>query len=83
MPIVDGYEATKTILEMTSQQRQKPVIIAVTGHTQNSYIQKAYEAGVRGVLMKPVNAQAISQLLYEMGFIDLMSLQQANLNQRK
>ena len=40
MPILDGYDATKRIREyIFSKNLRQPVIIAVTGHTEDSYVQ--------------------------------------------
>lgn len=52
MPIVDGYEATKQIRKMVKQDQ--PLILALTGHTENSYVQKAIASGMDRVLMKPL-----------------------------
>ena len=50
MPIMDGYEATKQIREfLHSKGLPQPVIIAVTGHTAESYIQKAFYSGMNGL----------------------------------
>ena len=50
MPVMDGYEASKEIREFIQFKRlPQPVIIAVTGHTGESYIQKAYVNGMNGV----------------------------------
>ena len=39
MPVMDGYEATKEIrMFLQSKRLPQPVIIAVTGHTADSYI---------------------------------------------
>ena len=47
MPVLDGYEATKQIRNlMYSHNLDQPVIIAVTGHTEDSFIQKAYQSGM-------------------------------------
>ena len=50
MPIMDGYSATKEIREfLHSKGLPQPVIIAVTGHTTESYIQKALKSGMNAV----------------------------------
>ena len=55
MPITDGYEATSAIRTyLHSKGLPQPVIIAVTGHTGDSYLQKAMESGMNGMSTKPV-----------------------------
>jgi CheY-like chemotaxis protein len=50
MPILDGYEATKQIRDyIHSQGLPQPVIIAITGHTEDSYVRKAYSSGMNGI----------------------------------
>ena len=50
MPIMDGYDASKEIRAFLHSKRlAQPVIIAVTGHTGESYLQKAFESGMNGV----------------------------------
>ena len=52
MPFMDGYEASKQIRDIISaasqleNQRQKLRIIAITGHVEPSYIQKARDCGI-------------------------------------
>ena len=42
MPILDGNEATKQIRQfLYSKSLDQPIIIAVTGHSENSYIERA------------------------------------------
>ena len=43
MPILDGYEATKQIRScIHSSGLLQPVVVAITGHTEDSFMQKAY-----------------------------------------
>jgi CheY-like chemotaxis protein len=42
MPILDGYEATGLIRTyLHSEGLPQPIIIAVTGHCEDSYVKKA------------------------------------------
>ena len=60
MPIMDGYESSKQIREFLQSKRlPQPVIIAVTGHTAESFIQKAYQSGMNGVSSKPIDYMMI------------------------
>ena len=47
MPILDGYESSKQIRNyIHASGLVQPVIIAITGHTEDSYIEKAYRSGM-------------------------------------
>ena len=47
MPFMDGYEATDKIREFIhSQGAPQPIISAVTGHTEQAYIERAINAGM-------------------------------------
>ena len=41
MPEIDGYELTKKIRELSKNQSVQPVIIAITGHTESEFFNKA------------------------------------------
>ena len=45
MPFMDGYEATKRIRQlfthMNISKDKQPKIIAITGHIENEYMQRA------------------------------------------
>ena len=64
MPLLDGYEATKVIRQMTKSLEQKPIIVACTGHTENSYVDRAFESGMNAVLMKPLESKKLSVILF-------------------
>ena len=46
MPFIDGYQATRQIrrlyMGMDIAREMQPKIVAVTGHVENEYVQKAY-----------------------------------------
>ena len=47
MPFMDGYEATDKIREFIHNQgAPQPIISAVTGHTEQAYIERAINAGM-------------------------------------
>ena len=47
MPFMDGYEATNKIRELFRQKGiYQPNISAVTGHTEQAYIEKALKSGM-------------------------------------
>ena len=71
MPFMDGYEATDKIREFIHQQEaSQPIISAVTGHTEQAYIERALNAGMNQVLSKPVNVEVLKVLLKKFGYID-------------
>ena len=55
MPFMDGYQATKEIRELLYEKNlRQPIISAVTGHSDQSYIDQAVNSGMNQVLEKPV-----------------------------
>ena len=55
MPIMDGYEATKKIRKyIQSSQLPHPIISALTGHTEQTFVNRAIASGMNQVLSKPV-----------------------------
>ena len=47
MPIMDGYEATEKIREfLYSKKIAQPLIIAVTGHSETQYVNRAINSGM-------------------------------------
>jgi len=58
MPFLDGYEATKIIRKlyqgMDIKREKQPRIIAITGHVENEYVEKAIQSGMDKVFSKPL-----------------------------
>ena len=58
MPFMDGYEATKQIRRLYEEagitKNNQPRIVAVTGHVENEYVQKAISCGMDKVFSKPL-----------------------------
>ena len=60
MPIMDGYQASKQIREYLYEKGvNQPLIIAVTGHTEEQYVRKAIFSGMNQVFTKPVRGELI------------------------
>ena len=59
MPIMDGYEATKTL---SARSHKKP-IVAVTAHASSEDKVKSLDAGCDFYLSKPVELAAILAVL--------------------
>ena len=71
MPFMDGYEATNKIREFIDEQgASQPIISAVTGHTEQAYIERAMNAGMNQVMSKPVDVEVLKVLLQKFGYID-------------
>ena len=63
MPFMDGYDTTESIREFLFENGiQQPIIVAVSGHAEQSYVDRAINAGMNQVLSKPVNNQVIINL---------------------
>lgn len=71
MPQLDGYETTRRI--RSHLENECPPIVAVTAATSNSDIKKCKEAGMSGILPKPINLKAFQRLLDEVGLCPLFS----------
>jgi FOG: CheY-like receiver len=65
MPIMDGFEATRSIrlLERARHAESPAKIIALTGLGSDEHIMKAYAAGVDVFLTKPISFKDILRLL--------------------
>ena len=66
MPIMDGYEASEKIRNFVRiNDLLQPMIIAITGHTEEEYIKKAWKYQMDEVLPKPTNINIIKEILRE------------------
>ena len=66
---MDGYQSTLEIRKFLKENKIKqPIITAVTGHTEESYVNKCFESGMNQILSKPVNTQILNNLLKKTGF---------------
>ena len=59
MPVMDGYECTKKIRKlynsMDVSKESQPKIVAVTGHIESEYIDRAINSGMDKVFSKPLH----------------------------
>ena len=66
MPIMNGYDSSNAIRRFYhSQNILQPKIVAVTGHTEEIYIKKAFEYKIDEVVPKPANVQIVKQIIQE------------------
>ena len=69
MPFMDGYESCHKIRQFLYEQKlTQPIISAVTGHTEPTYIKKSILCGMNQVLSKPVQIDAIKHLIKMLNF---------------
>jgi CheY-like chemotaxis protein len=55
MPVMDGYEATRQIIQYLEELGiQRPLIYAQTAHSEGEYFERALESGMDLVIPKPV-----------------------------
>jgi len=47
---------------------EQPIIVAVTGHSERAYIEKAFHSGMNQVLPKPVNVKVLNKIVQKSGF---------------
>ena len=68
MPLMDGYEATRTIRGMPSDKAKEIPIIAMTANVFREDVERCMEAGANAHLGKPLDAaelyKVLSQLLF-------------------
>ncbi len=60
MPEMDGFEATKRIV---NDVRSRPVIIAVTANASSSDKRKCFEAGMNDFISKPIKADVLKDAI--------------------
>ena len=65
MPVMDGYEATKTIRKMTDDRKKNIPVIAMTANAFSEDIRKAKEAGMNAHVAKPIDVKKMVQTLSE------------------
>ena len=69
MPFMDGYEATGKIRQyLFDRGILQPIIIGVTGHTEDVYIQRALDSGMNEVLFKPCDSQDLRLIVDMIGY---------------
>ena len=70
MPVMDGCTATQQLRDYLYLKKiPQPIITAVTGHVEQSYVRKAYLNGMNQVVSKPIDQQLLMQALIELDYI--------------
>jgi len=64
MPILDGYETTKILIEMMNKGEISHVpIIALTANNSQEDIKRCYDCGMVGHLTKPISKESLRAAL--------------------
>lgn len=66
MPIMDGLEATRTIIS-TWPQNLRPIIIAMTANVMHGDREKCLDAGMSDYLSKPIKFKEVEEALMKWG----------------
>ena len=77
MPHMDGNEATQRIRRLRGPETAETghlMVVAVTGHCEAQYVQKAIEHGIDEVMGKPVSALKLGELLHRLGLIEAIPI---------
>lgn len=65
MPVMDGFEATRRILQMSPTSK----IVALTAYSTEDFRKKCEEAGMLEFLTKPINEEKLNQILHDAGVL--------------
>ncbi len=63
MPKMDGYTATREIRTLADNSKANIPIVAMTANAFDEDRHKAFEAGMNGHIIKPINIDAIAEVL--------------------
>ncbi len=63
MPVMDGYEATRTLREQEKARGQRPVIFALSAHAMAEHIRKSLDSGMDDHITKPVSITSLKEAL--------------------
>ena len=65
MPNMDGYQTTGEIRKLNRSDAKNVPIIAMTANAYREDIEHTFDAGMNGHLAKPIDIDAVMQLLYD------------------
>ena len=66
MPIMDGYEATMELRDLHMDSQMQPKVIAVSGHVDSQFIEKAWRYDIDEFVLKPVKLSNLNKILGEL-----------------
>ena len=73
MPVMDGYEASKHILDLYRDKAEKPWIIALTASVANDIHTKVKAAGLNDYISKPFNPLDLKNMLGSLSNLKIRS----------
>lgn len=69
MPKMDGYEATRCIREFINDiKMEQPFIVAISGHVEEKYIERAKNAGMNTLVAKPAKVDDFKEIVKGIDF---------------
>ena len=66
MPIMDGYEATMKLRDLHKDSQMQPKVIAISGHVDIQYVEKAWRYGLDEFVYKPIKLSILNEILGEL-----------------
>ena len=63
MPLMDGYEATMKLRDLYDNSQVQPKVIAVSGHVDTQYIEKAWRYNFDEFVLKPIKLSILNKIL--------------------
>ena len=70
MPFIDGFEATEQIRTILwNKKLPQPIVTAVTGQTEQKFLDKCLKSGINQVVSKPVDVNLMKNLLERTGYL--------------
>ena len=66
MPVMNGYEATQTILT-TLPPEKRPIIVALTANVQTEVREKCFQLGMSDFISKPIRLEEIKRVIEQWG----------------
>jgi PAS domain S-box-containing protein len=67
MPVMDGYTATRQIRDLETAQGRRTPIIALTADALSGQLERCLQAGMDGLLTKPLNPEHLREMLERHG----------------
>ena len=62
MPVMDGYQAAKLMRAYyTNKSLPQPIILAITGHSEEPFISRALNSGMDCLVPKPISAPILRE----------------------
>ena len=70
MPVMDGNQASTKIREfLYSHDTKQPIICGVTGHVEQSYIERMIKSGMNQVFSKPISKDLLKLILIKLNYL--------------